>query len=190
MGSLPKNILAIQLRVNYSSEDPVWNLVWNNIAPPKVAAFVWKAVHGRIQTRLEVSKRNIVSPQAALCPLCSLESESVVHFVCHCGVCWQIWTRWSLLLLVCTTSGKAIIRWLLKVTVNWWLVEVFKPLIQACVKVGEHLQWSISVVPRECNSLADNLAKQGISRAKDLVEFSVGGPGSSVFGGVLLSSLL
>ncbi|KAK8609435.1 hypothetical protein V6N13_061883 [Hibiscus sabdariffa] len=53
--------------------------------------------------------------------------------------------------------------------------EVFKPLIQASVKVGEHLQWSISVVPRECNSLADSLAEQGISRAKDLVEFSVGG---------------
>ncbi|KAK8612511.1 hypothetical protein V6N13_092624 [Hibiscus sabdariffa] len=75
----------VQMEYLRSSKDPVWNLVWNNIAPPKVVAFVWKAVHGRIQTRLELSKRNIVSPQAALCPLCSLESESVVHFL---SCCW------------------------------------------------------------------------------------------------------
>ncbi|KAL4281404.1 hypothetical protein GQ457_03G010010 [Hibiscus cannabinus] len=41
----------------------------------------------------------------------------------------------------------------------------------AYLKICEEFQWSISVVPKECNTLADNLAKQGISRVKALVEF-------------------
>ncbi|KAK8683317.1 hypothetical protein V6N13_039381 [Hibiscus sabdariffa] len=75
-------------------KDPVWSIVRNATAPPKVASFVWKVVHGRIPTRSELLKRNIVSSNDVLCPMCSKEPESVMHFACHCIVSWQIWLRW------------------------------------------------------------------------------------------------
>ncbi|KAK8691489.1 hypothetical protein V6N13_074999 [Hibiscus sabdariffa] len=47
--------------------------------------------------------------------------------------------------------------------------NVFKPLIEACLKECSVLDWRVSRVPRVCNSLADSLAKKGISRSHDLV---------------------
>ncbi|GMI64746.1 hypothetical protein like AT4G29090 [Hibiscus trionum] len=41
--------------------DPVWKIVWSNLAPPSVEAFVWKLIHGRIPTRTELVKRGINS---------------------------------------------------------------------------------------------------------------------------------
>ncbi|KAK8651215.1 hypothetical protein V6N13_140827 [Hibiscus sabdariffa] len=49
--------------------------------------------------------------------------------------------------------------------------SVFKPLIDSVLHNGDTLLWSITVTPRECNELADRLAKQGIARAKDYFEF-------------------
>ncbi|KAL4312455.1 hypothetical protein GQ457_01G051150 [Hibiscus cannabinus] len=38
--------------------------------------------------------------------------------------------------------------------------NVFKPLIEACLKECSVLDWRVSRVPRVCNSLADSLAKK------------------------------
>ncbi|KAL4334108.1 hypothetical protein GQ457_07G014090 [Hibiscus cannabinus] len=37
----------------------VWNLIWQNIAPPKVEAFLWRAILGRIPTLSELAKRGV-----------------------------------------------------------------------------------------------------------------------------------
>ncbi|KAL4318179.1 hypothetical protein GQ457_18G008490 [Hibiscus cannabinus] len=45
------------LALNGASKDEIWRLVWSSIAPPKVTAFAWRAVHGRIPTRVELFRR-------------------------------------------------------------------------------------------------------------------------------------
>ncbi|KAL4289650.1 hypothetical protein GQ457_14G024300 [Hibiscus cannabinus] len=44
---------------NDAVEDEVWKIVWSKIAPPKVQAFLWKVVKGRIPTGSELKKRGI-----------------------------------------------------------------------------------------------------------------------------------
>ncbi|KAL4387212.1 hypothetical protein GQ457_09G030920 [Hibiscus cannabinus] len=48
----------------------------------------------------------------------------------------------------------------------------FKPLILHCLSICEGLEWYIKHVPRDCNILADNLAKKEISRSEDLCQTS------------------
>ncbi|KAE8665942.1 hypothetical protein F3Y22_tig00112523pilonHSYRG00172 [Hibiscus syriacus] len=40
-------------------EDPVWKSVWCNLVPPKVAAFVWKAVRLRLSVMVKLAKRGV-----------------------------------------------------------------------------------------------------------------------------------
>ncbi|KAK8695667.1 hypothetical protein V6N13_000818 [Hibiscus sabdariffa] len=49
--------------------------------------------------------------------------------------------------------------------------EVFKPVVLSCGSACVGLNWSIERVQRENNTLADNLAKKGISRTKELCIF-------------------
>ncbi|KAK8598621.1 hypothetical protein V6N13_094585 [Hibiscus sabdariffa] len=70
--------------------------------------------------------------------------------------------------LVIESDSKLVVNWLQNPS---RAPAIFKPLIYACMMIGEDFSWSISAVPRICNTLAENLAKQGIYRVKDYVEF-------------------
>ncbi|KAK8665844.1 hypothetical protein V6N13_006002 [Hibiscus sabdariffa] len=61
-------------------EANVWKFVWPNLAPPRVEAFVWRAVHGKV----EVSKRGCSNLNSLACPLCNEVDETVSHLFCHC----------------------------------------------------------------------------------------------------------
>ncbi|KAL4310177.1 hypothetical protein GQ457_01G054770 [Hibiscus cannabinus] len=74
--------------------DKIWNMVWKNFAPPKVEAFLWKVVHGRVATRTELGKRGIVSVNSLMCVLYGKEPETVDHLFCNCEASWRIWQRW------------------------------------------------------------------------------------------------
>ncbi|KAK8716095.1 hypothetical protein V6N13_043414 [Hibiscus sabdariffa] len=74
-------------------------------------------------------------------------------------------------------KGRFIIESDCKLAVEWLLNPsvaplAFKPIIDSCLQFTVDLSWSIVVVPRECNSLADKLTKQGISRLVDFVDTS------------------
>ncbi|KAK8626676.1 hypothetical protein V6N13_134309 [Hibiscus sabdariffa] len=45
---------------------------------------------------------------------------------------------------------------------------IFKSLIEACLKECNDMEWRVSGVLRECNSLADSLAKKGIEQSHDM----------------------
>ncbi|KAK8665826.1 hypothetical protein V6N13_005984 [Hibiscus sabdariffa] len=60
-------------------EADVWKFVWPNLAPPRVEAFVWRAVHGKV----EVSKRGCSNLNSLACPLCNEVDETVSHLFCH-----------------------------------------------------------------------------------------------------------
>ncbi|KAE8678334.1 hypothetical protein F3Y22_tig00111427pilonHSYRG00503 [Hibiscus syriacus] len=75
-------------------EDAVWKLVWAKQAPPKVEAFVWKAVRQRISSFVELDKRGVQNLGHCLCILCREELESSDHLFCQCKVSWEVWQRW------------------------------------------------------------------------------------------------
>ncbi|KAK8665835.1 hypothetical protein V6N13_006000 [Hibiscus sabdariffa] len=60
-------------------EADVWKFIWPNLAPPRVEAFVWRAVHGKV----EVSKRGCSNLNSLACPLCNEVDETVSHLFCH-----------------------------------------------------------------------------------------------------------
>ncbi|KAL4383007.1 hypothetical protein GQ457_15G024600 [Hibiscus cannabinus] len=54
-------------------------LFGQKLLPPKVQAFLWKVVKGRIPTGSELKKRGIKVPCADMCILCSREEETIGH---------------------------------------------------------------------------------------------------------------
>ncbi|KAE8655416.1 hypothetical protein F3Y22_tig00117027pilonHSYRG00012 [Hibiscus syriacus] len=78
-------------------QDPLWYKVWNKFAPPKVAAFVWKAMYSRLPVASELMKRGVNASVQPLCLFCKEHQEDVSHVLCHCSVVWQVWQRWCYL---------------------------------------------------------------------------------------------
>ncbi|KAE8676694.1 hypothetical protein F3Y22_tig00111582pilonHSYRG00680 [Hibiscus syriacus] len=50
-----------------STRSKLWKFVWANLAPLKVEVFVWKLVHGRVPTNVELVKRGVNFPDSQLC---------------------------------------------------------------------------------------------------------------------------
>ncbi|KAL4318416.1 hypothetical protein GQ457_18G011030 [Hibiscus cannabinus] len=74
--------------------DKVWKMVWAGLVPPKVEGFVWKLIHGRVPTLVELAKREIHQTERNLCVFCSKKEEKVHHLFCHCEVVWKVSSKW------------------------------------------------------------------------------------------------
>ncbi|GMI83491.1 hypothetical protein HRI_002018400 [Hibiscus trionum] len=81
-------------KVEYGPLDKIWELVWSGLSPPNVEAFVWRLVHGRIPTKIELSKREAIGANEVECPLCKENAEIVPHLFCHCKYAWTVWSKW------------------------------------------------------------------------------------------------
>ncbi|XP_071690644.1 uncharacterized protein [Rutidosis leptorrhynchoides] len=68
----------------------------NKLIPQKINIFIWRVLHGRIPTRVELDKRG-VDLDSILCPLCNLHRESIEHILFHCSKSSNVW--------------KAILQW-------------------------------------------------------------------------------
>ncbi|KAK8613479.1 hypothetical protein V6N13_101241 [Hibiscus sabdariffa] len=183
-------------------KNDVWKLVWANLALPKVEFFVWKAVHNRLPTRVELYTRGLVNIQSVVCPFCLLHPESVSHLFCHCKAVWEVCKDGKILisfskfvgfidpttaelfaireacLLFCKSPwckcANLILECDSKLAVDWLMLPystpvVFKLIIRESRNICSDLVWSISLVPRDWNSLADILAKSGLSRKSDCI---------------------
>jgi hypothetical protein len=60
-----------------------WKSVWKSKAPPRVAFFVWTAVHSKIFTLDNLGRRGLVVVNR--CWLCETDGESVDHLLLHCA---------------------------------------------------------------------------------------------------------
>jgi len=70
----------------------VFSQIWKSPVPSKVVAFSWKVLLNRIPTRINLSRRNVVPPNALTsCVFCGLAGETKTHMFVHCGVVWNIW---------------------------------------------------------------------------------------------------
>lgn len=68
------------------------SLAWRGLAPPRAEILVWFVLHGRLNTKERLARLNIIPLSAALCPLCSLENETVEHLFFECMRSWRIWS--------------------------------------------------------------------------------------------------
>ncbi|GMJ02687.1 hypothetical protein like AT4G29090 [Hibiscus trionum] len=82
------------LNMNDNQHDNVWEEVWKKMAPIKVEALLWKAIHNRLPTMLELSRRRVELNGIIWCPFCRAEPETVNHLLLHCHITWRIWMKW------------------------------------------------------------------------------------------------
>lgn len=68
----------------YNSD--IWKGIWNLKVPNSEKHFMWRACHDILPTRENLMKRKIASDP--LCPICSLEVETVSHIL------WSAHWRW------------------------------------------------------------------------------------------------
>ncbi|KAH1241592.1 putative ribonuclease H protein [Glycine max] len=70
-------------------------LLWKLKIPPKAAVFTWRLLKGRLPTRANLIRGNVII-QDTVCPLCGLEQEEVGHLFFNCkrivGLWWESMT--------------------------------------------------------------------------------------------------
>ncbi|KAL4271167.1 hypothetical protein GQ457_13G010790 [Hibiscus cannabinus] len=66
-------------------------VVWLGFAPPKVEAFVWLLLHGRVPVKDELFKRGILPSSDNFCFFCNNAPETVKHLFFSCNFSWHIW---------------------------------------------------------------------------------------------------
>ncbi|XP_057453126.1 uncharacterized protein LOC130744988 [Lotus japonicus] len=77
---------------NLGETNPVFSWIWTAPAPSNIKAFAWRVMLGRIQTRDNLLKRQVIHTAAeALCPLCGRVEESCSHLLFTCPAALLIW---------------------------------------------------------------------------------------------------
>lgn len=72
--------------------DEVYALLWSNLVPSNVCAFVWKLFFDRIPSRINLQKRMVIPIDGEVsCPLCGSAEESTDHLLFNCQFAVQIW---------------------------------------------------------------------------------------------------
>ncbi|PWA48762.1 RNA-directed DNA polymerase, eukaryota, Reverse transcriptase zinc-binding domain protein [Artemisia annua] len=78
-----------------------------------VNTLVWRIDKGRVPTRVELIRRNIVLPSAR-CPMCNSADESVSHIFFSCifasGV-WSLVWRWCKMSVASFADYEAVLKW-------------------------------------------------------------------------------
>ncbi|GKU86545.1 hypothetical protein SLEP1_g1057 [Rubroshorea leprosula] len=66
-----------------------WKHLWKLKVPPNVRVFLWRAILNALPSMDNLVKRGIV--QEALCPLCQVADESLMHLLFYCPHVEPIW---------------------------------------------------------------------------------------------------
>lgn len=81
-----------------TEENRVFKSLWKIPAPSNVIAFGWRALLGRLQTRDNLVKRNIIiAGQDSQCVFCNEAEEDSNHLLVSCKFAWEVWSscyRW------------------------------------------------------------------------------------------------
>jgi hypothetical protein len=77
--------------------------IWKCGAPSKVCAFSWQALLGRIQTKENLCKRQVLHEHQTICVFCRVEVETTIHLLFHCAFSSKVWygiMRWLGLVII------------------------------------------------------------------------------------------
>jgi hypothetical protein len=91
-----------------------WKSVWKSKAPPRVAFFVWTAVHSKILTLDNLGRRGLVVVNR--CWLCESDVESVDHLLLHCAVARDLWIAFFARFGLCWVMPRSVKELL----ASWW----------------------------------------------------------------------
>lgn len=72
-----------------STKKKVSNALWNLKIPKKIKVFEWRACHDILPTRVNLSRRRIITGDK--CSICIRESESTIHAIWECAAVQDIW---------------------------------------------------------------------------------------------------
>jgi hypothetical protein len=65
-------------------EKRVFESLWENPAPSKVVAFVWKVLLDRIPSKVNLAMRHVIPLEGStMCTLCALREETSLHLLLH-----------------------------------------------------------------------------------------------------------
>jgi hypothetical protein len=91
-----------------------WKSVWKSKAPPRVAFFVWTAMHNKILTLDNIGRRGLVVVNR--CWLCESDVESVDHLLLHCAVARDLWITFFARFGLCWVMPRSVKELL----ASWW----------------------------------------------------------------------
>jgi hypothetical protein len=91
-----------------------WKSVWKSKAPPRVAFFVWTAVHSKILTLDNLGRRGLVVVNR--CWLCESDVESVDHLLLHCAAARDLWIAFFARFGLCWVMPRSVKELL----ASWW----------------------------------------------------------------------
>ncbi|XP_057426093.1 uncharacterized protein LOC130719485 [Lotus japonicus] len=75
-----------------SEERLVFRRLWKAKAPSGLLALAWRVLIGKVQTKIDLARRNALPVNTSLsCGLCAVEEESCKHLFFTCGVSWKVW---------------------------------------------------------------------------------------------------
>ncbi|XP_028061353.1 uncharacterized protein LOC114264834 [Camellia sinensis] len=125
----------------------VADMLWKNIAPPKLQFCGWLVWKGRLKASTFLKRIGVLNMEASsLCLMCKVEEETTNHVLLSCPLVWKVWTdilKWWDLVWVLPGS--------VKVLLNWWAGFKFKKVVQKMWKsVPLAVMWSIWKVKNEC----------------------------------------
>jgi hypothetical protein len=91
-----------------------WKSVWKSKAPPRVAFFVWTAVHSKILTLDNLGRRGLVVVNR--CWLYESDVESVDHLFLHCAAARDLWIAFFARFGLCWVMPRSVKELL----ASWW----------------------------------------------------------------------
>ncbi|XP_057426327.1 uncharacterized protein LOC130719735 [Lotus japonicus] len=74
-----------------TTDKPTFKLLWKVAAPSNALALGWKLILNRIQTKDNLSRRNIQIADSS-CALCLAVEESAAHLFFSCRFAWEVWS--------------------------------------------------------------------------------------------------
>ena len=106
-----------------STTDETFELIWKNVAPPRVQCFGWLSYIGRVKTSEYLLSLGVIhSESEAMCTFCNRELESLDHLLLHCAPVWRCWAdilRW---VGVSWATPASIVS-----LFHWWNVGIWQP---------------------------------------------------------------
>ena len=67
-----------------STDMEIWKLVWVGLTPPKMEAFCWQLMRGRITTTEQLASRGLLNWNVVVCTFCKSDKESISHLFFSC----------------------------------------------------------------------------------------------------------